>query len=116
MKKVREYLGEKFLEDPDPIQTMGIGVFHVRDFKSIEDLVKWLYDIIPIVCKVDNRMLLISTDSTHFITTDYAKMLQEYCEQYITINREKASPQYHSLRQYIIDHQRKKEHPITKKI
>ena len=90
MKLVREYIiNEKFTDESDPIQDLGIGLYARRNFKSENEMYEWLYKIVPILCNVNKCEEVIKNmediyDSP-FLIPRYYYVIQKYCDDYLTL-------------------------------
>ena len=54
MKLVREHINERFKEESDPIQDMGIGVFVEKTFDSPETAAKSIYSKLHLILGKDD--------------------------------------------------------------
>jgi hypothetical protein len=85
MKIVREYINEKFVEDSDPIQDLGIGLFVKRDFSNFDDFFNFLLINIPAILRkksMPKDMLIMAG----FINEKYYEIIAYYINEYITFN------------------------------
>jgi len=85
------WLNEKFIEDSDPIEDLGIGIYTDKNFSSEQEAYDFIYKIIPALLKVEDCTKIIKDmnvsklESSPFIIQSYFDKLSEYCHKYITI-------------------------------
>jgi hypothetical protein len=54
MRKVTNYINEKFTEDSDPINDLGIGMLYKkRNFETDEDAVDFMIEVLPYILKTE---------------------------------------------------------------
>jgi hypothetical protein len=77
---------EKFTEDSDPIQDLGIGFNIKRDFESQKDLVEWLVNNLHHILRLKKIPNDIIIDTSFYIKKKYLDVIENYIFKYITVN------------------------------
>lgn len=90
MKLVREHINEKFHEESDPIHDMGIGIFSVKNFNSIEEAVNFIYSVFPGILKTNVIPEDIIELQSKTYKWEYYWEFIHYCEKYVKINGDSA--------------------------
>jgi hypothetical protein len=88
MKLIKQYINEKFEEESDPIKDMGIGLYTVRDFESMEKAIEFLISVLPNITKEHdlNKFLNKSLSGGAFINHKlWEAELWPYIQKYIHI-------------------------------
>ena len=92
MKKVTNYINEKFEEDTDPIHDMEIGIYAKRDFKTYEERYEYVIRVLPIVLHVDKipKDILKKDYNGNIggINEEYYRTVADYVEDYTTRNED----------------------------
>jgi len=80
-------INEKFSEDSDPIEDMGIGIFHPHDFKTDDEWNKFLHDNFKAITGKDFDPKIIFNIDNCIIWSPIFNIIEEKAKQYIwTIN------------------------------
>jgi hypothetical protein len=89
---LKEHINEKFEEDTDPIQDLGIGIFVKRSFKTREDMYEWickhLVDILDPDRKLDDILkdiLDMPGKNGSFLGTKYTNKLVNFVRTYLHV-------------------------------
>lgn len=92
MKLVHEYINEKFKEDSDPIEDLGIGIFTNRYFKTRHEMYEWLSNNLVYILGSDNKLDDILKDildmpgyGGSFLGTKYTEKLNDFVKKYMHI-------------------------------
>ena len=88
MKIVREHINERFIDDSNPIDDMGIGVFSHKDFQNEQDLAKWVVKAIPAILKmkkIPKDIINIDDGDAISFPWKYYRPIERYAEKYLTI-------------------------------
>lgn len=81
MKIIKEHINEKFIEDSDPIQDLGIGIFTYHNFDSVEEFMNFLMKAIPIILgkqKIPRNIL----SGGGAIKMEYYWAIKQYLDKY----------------------------------
>ena len=92
MKIIREHINEKFTEDSDPVEDMGIGLYIKHNFYSYEDVAKFILKFLPIILGLRKVPKDIIRDDTYYIAKKYHEKLDNYLCTYININNKPINP------------------------
>ena len=108
-----KYIYEKFIEDTDPIQDMGIGMMNKPiDFKTEEDALEFLYGITTKIVKVNSIMDIFNPKYTKkrgngIILIYYYEQLSNYWYNYVTINGDVKSLYSETFKKIVLKNQKK---------
>jgi len=90
MKLIREYLYEKFSDESDPIEDMGIGVYSKHDFKTGQEALDFIWEIFPYLFDGKIPDDIIKNSGQGFFAERYSysrtNPVREYCKKYIYVN------------------------------
>lgn len=81
----KKWMNEKFIQDSDPIRDMGIGVFHKRNFKNIEEAAKFIVECLPSILKTKKIPFDFLHGGSYYFKFKYFNPIDNYIEKYITI-------------------------------
>lgn len=79
-------LNEKFEQDSDPIQDLGIGIFQHRTFETTDEMYDFLSEILPAILNTDSIPNDILNDPDYrgfFLHQKYADKIMKYSEKYL---------------------------------
>jgi hypothetical protein len=85
--KPKVSVNEKFTEDSDPIQDMGIGL--KRDFTSINKMHKYIFKNILKILNTKKIPQDILNQNGWYIRDKYDRKIYEYTYNYLTVNKQK---------------------------
>jgi hypothetical protein len=85
-----ESLNEKFTEDSDPIEDMGIGIYKKIDFETIKEMFEWLDKIIGVFSEdpdyfPEDILSDGGNNTSYYINRKYYQKILDYIEKYVTI-------------------------------
>lgn len=83
MKLIREHINEKFEEQSDPIQDMGIGIFAKRNFEEQSEFLEFLIKVLPIILKMPNIPFDILY-GVGALKDHYYNVIRDYFDKYGT--------------------------------
>ena len=87
MKLVREHINEKFKEQSDPIEDMGIGVYNKKmNFKTSKEAMEFLISLIPAILNTDEIPSDILKQDGNWILPIYNDEIFKYYKNFITVN------------------------------
>jgi hypothetical protein len=89
MQIVREYINEKFTEDSDPIHDLGIGLNHMRNFKTEDEIANFLINIMSGILHTSEIPKDIIKDKTHLFNIEYIPIIDDYIMKYIKLDNKK---------------------------
>jgi len=80
-----QFIYEKFEEESDPITDMGIGIERPIDFKSKNELTRWVLKHLKYILHVKKIPKDIVQDDEHFIKYEYTILISTYARKYFTV-------------------------------
>jgi hypothetical protein len=96
-----KFIYEKFTDESDPIKDMGIGIYTERNFKTMNDAHKFLYDILPGFLKIQKPKQVIAHDDEYILVHEYYIKIYKYWYKYVRVNNKYYSFDADEFKTYI---------------
>jgi len=103
-------LNEKFIEDSDPINDMGIGIYAKHSFNNLESLRDWIDHCLLTILGTKEIPEDILMDPEYYIKPIYEEKINRYIREYITYLGDPAD--FNDLQPYIFSSFLKKKYNL----
>ena len=97
-------INERFDDESDPIQDMGIGLYREREFANEKEFAEWMVNYLPAILKTKN----IPDDIVNpkgegvFFPKQYRQIIRQYIDDYVTV-KEGNLFKFSALRELLFD-------------
>jgi len=79
-----KFVNEKFTEDGDPIQDLGIGLKH--DFKTLDEMYDWISKNLPLILRIKKIPEDIIKDDHFYVRMYYKNKIQKFMRNFLTVD------------------------------